>query len=142
MWKAPGDIIPLNMCTINQGHMMYDSWDIKSKEQSQKDKVFCHFGPFLLPFDPPNNPKNQILKKKKKKKMPEGIIFHFPLYILYFTTNNNHDVWFLIYQARQKEFFVVLGYFLPFNPSNNPENQNFEKMKNVHADIIIYKSVP
>ena len=74
--------------------------------------------------------------------MPEDIIFHFTLYILHFSTNNNHDVWFLIYQARQTEFFVVLGYFLPFNPSNNPENQNFEKMKNAHADIIIYKSVP
>ena len=33
--------------------------------------MFCHFGPFL-PFDLPNNPKNQkfakVEKKKKKKK--------------------------------------------------------------------------
>ena len=27
--------------------------------------------------------------------------------------------------------------FLPFYPCNNPENQNFEKMKNVSGDIII-----
>ena len=24
-------------------------------------------------------------------------------------------------------FFVILGYFLPFYPTNNPKNQNFEK---------------
>ena len=28
-----------------------------------------------------------------------------------------------------REFFVILGHFLPFDPPNNPKNQNFEKMK-------------
>ena len=32
-------------------------------------------------------------------------------------------------QAQQNESFVVLGYFLPFYPINNPKNKNFEKMK-------------
>ena len=68
--------------------------------------------------------------------MPEDIILHLC------TTNDNHVVWFLIYQARQTEFFVILGYFLSFYPSNNPENQNFEKMEKVPGDIIIYTSVP
>ena len=27
------------------------------------------------------------------------------------------------------DFFVILGHFLPFYPTNNPKNQNFEKMK-------------
>ena len=42
-------------------------------------KVFCHFGPFL-PFEPPNNPKNQNFEKKKKKKKMLGniIISHLP----------------------------------------------------------------
>ena len=41
------------------------------------------------------------------------------------------------------EFFVILAYFLPFNPPppipfpNNPENQNFEKMKKTPGDTII-----
>ena len=26
-----------------------------------------------------------------------------------------------------RQEFVILDYFLPFYPSNNPENQNFEK---------------
>ena len=38
---------------------------------------------------------------------------------------------------RQTEFFVVLGHFLPFNPHNDPKNQNFEKMKKIARDIII-----
>ena len=35
------------------------------------------------------------------------------------------------------EFFVILGHFLHFDPSNNPKNQNFEKLKKMPADIII-----
>ena len=69
--------------------------------------------------------------------MPEDII------ILHMCTkNDNHDVWSLIYQARQTGFFVILGYFLPFYPSNNPEIQNFQKMKKAPGDIIIHASVP
>ena len=34
-------------------------------------------------------------------------------------------------------FFVILGYFLPLYLPNNPENQNFEKMKKTPEDIII-----
>ena len=37
--------------------------------------------------------------------------------------------WFLRYGASQAEFFVFLDCSLPFYPSNNPENQNFKRMK-------------
>ena len=37
---------------------------------------------------------------------------------------------------RQNSFFI-LGYFLPLYLPNNPENQNFEKMKKTPEDIII-----
>ena len=49
-----------------------------------------------------------------------------------------YEVQFLRYGVRQT-FFVILGYFLPFNPpsSNNPENQNFEKMKKTSWDVIM-----
>ena len=60
--KTPGEIILLHMCTINQDHMIYGSWDIKNKGQS----FFLILGPFL-PFDPHNNPKNQYFEKIKKK---------------------------------------------------------------------------
>ena len=38
------------------------------------------------------------------------------------------DLWFLRYGAWQTEVFVILDSFLPFYPSNNLKNQNFEKM--------------
>ena len=48
-----------------------------------------------------------------------------------------YDAWFLRYRARQVEFFVILDYSLHFYPLNNPEKQNFEKMKKIPGDIII-----
>ena len=36
------------------------------------------------------------------------------------------------------EYFLILDYFLPFYPPNNPENQNFEKMKKMPGDIILH----
>ena len=38
---------------------------------------------------------------------------------------------------RKTEFFVILGHFLPFHPPNNPENQNFKKLKKIQGDLII-----
>ena len=60
--KAPGDIIILHMSTINQNHMMYDSWDIERDRQN-----FYHFGPFFallpLPATPlPTNPLKGTVK--------------------------------------------------------------------------------
>ena len=47
MKKTPGDIILLYLCTINQDHMMYGSWDIKCKEQSFF-VILDHFCPLTL----------------------------------------------------------------------------------------------
>ena len=43
---------------------------------------------------------------------------------------------------RQK--LVIMGHFLPFYtpPPKKPKKQNFEKMKKVTGDVIIYTSVP
>ena len=70
----------------------------------QRTKFIVILGHFFLPFDPPNNPKSE--KFEKIKKMAEDIII---LHLC--TTKDNHNVWFLIYQAWQTEFFVILGYF-------------------------------
>ena len=89
--------------------------------------VFCHFGPFL-PFDAPNNPK---IFWRNKKACLEILSFYIrvPQMISY-------DAWFLRYRPQQTEFLVISGYFLPFYP-NNPENQNFEKIKKTPGGIII-----
>ena len=39
-------------------------------------------------------------------------------------------------ECGQTELFVILGHFLPFDPTNNPKNQNFEKTKKKPGDII------
>ena len=45
--KTPGDIIILHMCTINDDHMMYGSWDMKPDKQNFLSfwTVFCIFTP-------------------------------------------------------------------------------------------------
>ena len=45
------------------------------------------------------------------------------------TINDNHDLWFLRYGVQQTDFFVTLGHFLSFYPTNNSKNQNSEKLK-------------
>ena len=59
MKKKLGDII-LHLCTTNDDHMMYGSWDIKRNKQ-----FFWQFGVFL-PFNPPSSPKSQNFKKMEK----------------------------------------------------------------------------
>ena len=50
--KNPGDIITLHICTINENHMMYGSWDIESNRQYFV--ILDHFLPFYPPMDPEN----------------------------------------------------------------------------------------
>ena len=47
-------------------------------------------------------------------------------------------IWYIVPQiwSAKTEFFVILDCLLPFYPSNNPKNQNFEKMKTHPGDII------
>ena len=45
MKKTPGDIIILQMSTINDNHMMYGSWDMKRDEQN-----FLSIWTIFLPF--------------------------------------------------------------------------------------------
>ena len=40
-------------------------------------------------------------------------------------------------ECNGQDFFFILDHFLPFHSPNNPENQNFEKMKKMLGGIII-----
>ena len=71
--KTPWDIILLHMCTINEDHTMYGSWDKKTQQI-----VFCHFRPFCALLHT-SHPKNQNFEKK-----PGNIILHLS------DTNDNH----------------------------------------------------
>ena len=144
MKKVFGYVIILHMCTKNHDHMMYASWNMDAT-----GIIFCHFGPFFallpqhwpwklkfektLPFDPPNNPKNQNFGKMKKM-LEDIIILHLCI------TNDNH----MMYSSWDMEcdrIFVTLGH-LSFYHNNNLKNQNFEKMKETMEITSFYTCVP
>ena len=79
--KTPGDITILHMCTINDTHVMYGSWDIESNGQT-----FLSFLTIFHPFNappPPSYLKNQNFEKTEKT--PGDIIM---LHMC--TMNDNH----------------------------------------------------
>ena len=57
MKKTPGDIIILHVCTINDNHMMYGSWDMEVDGQN-----FLSFWTIFLHFYPLTTRKIKILK--------------------------------------------------------------------------------
>ena len=77
MKETPGDII-LHMCTTNDNHMMYSSWDIECEGQN-----FLSFWTIFYIFTAPNNPKNRNFQKVKK---PPGDIIILHMCIM----NDNH----------------------------------------------------
>ena len=128
--KTLWDIIILHSCMINDNQMMYGSWDMECSRQNflSLSTVVCP----LTPNPPPSltTQKINILKKWKKAWRYYHFTHVYQKWQLY-------DVWFLRYQVQQAEFFVILDYFFPFYPLNNLKNQQFEKMKKTHGDIII-----
>ena len=101
----------------------YDVWF--PRYSVQQTDFFVILGYFLL-FYPPNNLENQNFEKTK---ITPGDIIILHMNIL----NGNHmfDSWDM--EHNRQNFFLILDQFLPFYPPflppNNPENQNFEKMK-------------
>ena len=96
----------------------YDVWFLR----------FLSFCPFTHLW----SQKIKILNQKKNKNTWR--YYHF-IYMYY--KWQSLDAWLLRYGVQQTEFYVVLGRFLFFHPSNNQESQNFVKMKKMHGDTII-----
>ena len=99
------------MCTINQDHIMYGSWDIKPKGQS-----FLSFWSIFSALNLLATPEIKILKKK-------NITWRYYHFTLMYQQWRSYDVSFLRYQVQQTKCFVILGHVLPFEPPNNPRNQ-------------------
>ena len=104
------------------------SWGIE--QNILKLVILGHF----LPFYGLKTPKNKILKNDKI-----CCRYHFTHV---YQKSQSYDVPFLRYGVREVEFFVILGHILPFyyppSPTNDLENQNFDKKwKKKPGDIII-----
>ena len=103
-------------------YMIYSPWDIE--QNILKLVILGH----LLPFHSHKNPKIKVLKNKK-------ISWKYHPFTHVYQKSQSY-VWFLRFRVRQADFFVILGHFLPCQPLDNPENQNF-KTEKTSGDIII-----
>ena len=110
----------------------YGVWFLRYNAQGTSSFVILgHF----LSFNPAHNLENQHFEKIEKKAS------RYYRFTRVYHKWKSYDVWLLRYGARQTEFYVIFCHFLPFYPTNNPKNQNFEKIKNIPADfIILHKS--
>ena len=129
--KTPGDIIVLHKCTINDNHMMYDSWDMECDRQNFLSlwTVFCLFIPLTT----------QKSKFGKNEKKPGDIII-----LQMCATNDNHDVWFQIYGATNRFFCYFRSFFtlLP-TPLTICKIKILKKWKKKHQEILFfYTCVP
>ena len=117
--KTSGDIITLHMCTINDTHIMYGSWNIKRNGQN-----LLSFWTAFCPFTPLTTQKIKILKKWKK--MPGYII------ILYKCTKNHDHMlqcsWDTMLDGCNS-YFLFWAIFCSFTPLTTEKNQNFKKLK-------------
>ena len=144
MKKNPQGIILLHMYTI-----MMIIWCMVPETRSATDRIFCHLYHFLpftslppshppCPLPPPNphphtpnNQENQNFEKMKKT-LYDIIILHMR------NKNEDHMTHGSWDAEHDTVFFVILVHFLLFYPTINLKNQNFEKMKKTHEDIILH----
>ena len=124
--KRPGDVISC-MCTINDNHMMYGSWDIECDGQN-----FLSFWTISCPFTPLTTQKIKILKKFQK--IPEDII------ILHKCTKNHdhmlHCSWYMTRDGCNF-YFSFWAFFSPFTPLTTQKIKILKKWKKIPGYIII-----
>ena len=102
--KTLGDIIILHICTINDNHMIYGSWD------TECDRQFFVILDCFLPFYPLMDPENQIFEKIKK--IPENIII-----LQMCNINENHMMYGSWDPGMMDRFFFHFGPFFAHLPS-------------------------
>ena len=89
--------------------------------------ILGHF----LPFYPSNDHENQNFEKMKTKRL-EILSFYTYMCIIH-----EDHVWFLKCKVLTDNVLSFWAIFCPFTPPDDPENQNFEKLKK-HLEISFY----
>ena len=110
MKKILGDIIILHMCTINENHMMYGSWDKECHRQNLFSfwTIFCSFTPLTT----------QKIKIKKKKQ-------HLQISSFYTSVPWMTIIWSIVTEIWSMADIIFCHF------------QKFEKMKKTPRAIII-----
>ena len=125
MKKTPGYIIILHICTINDYHMMYGSWDMERNRHN-----FLSFWT-VFALLPHWQPKNSKFWKNEKK--------HLVILSFYTCVPEMTIIWCMVPEIWSL-IDTTFCHFSPFialiPPPNNLKNQNFEKMKQPPGDII------
>ena len=133
MKKFVGDITILHMCTKNDNHMRYSSWD------TNWDRIFCHFGPFFafLTLCPPTTHKTK-LKKIMKKTSREVIILN-----LRNKKTRSYDVCLFSYRVFAQTIFCHFRPVFAFLPHYWLQKLKFGKNVKKYLDILsFYTCVP
>ena len=130
--KTPWGFIILNMSTINENHIMYESWNMEHDRQNffSSWTIFCPFTP-----PPPKNPANQNFEKMKNnnnKKKTCG--YHFTQV---YNKWQSYDIWFLDMKCTRQDFFFHLAPFFALLPPYLPEKWKCQKNEKMPGYIII-----
>ena len=96
-------------------------WCMVPDVWSKTDTICCHFGLLFALLNSCGPRKSKFWKK-------ETITWRYRFTQVYHKWQSYH-AWFLRYGVPRTELFVILNHFLLFNPTKNPENENFEKKK-------------
>ena len=110
MREASRDLIILHKCIKN----ITIIWCMLPEIWSVTDIIFCHFGSFFVLFHywPP-----KLKFGKNVKETPGDIIL-----LNMCNINEDHIMYGSCDIRHSSFFFVILGHFLPFFPTNNPKN--------------------
>ena len=124
--KPPEDIVVLQMCTINDNHIMYGSGDMECNGQN-----FLSFSTVFYSFTPLK--KLKPFEKFKKKTLGDIIIFHKS------TKNHDHMLYCSWDMVRNgcKCYFSFWAIFCIFTPLRAQKIKILKRRKKAPGDIII-----
>ena len=126
MKTTPGDIIISHMCTKNDNHMMYGSWDMKHDGHN-----FLSFWTLFCPFTPLTTWKIKILKKWKNC---QGDI----IILLTCTINDSYMMYgFWDIKRDGQNFLSFWTAFCPFTPLTTWKIKILKNWKKTPGEIII-----
>ena len=126
--KVLRDIINLHMCTINDNHMMYGSWDMEHDRQN-----FLSFWTVFCPIVPLTTRKIKILKKwKKGLQIPSFYTWVPKIMIICLTVPEIQHVPYVIF------FF---SFWAIFCPSSNPKQTQSKQTCTYHDFTHAHKKI-
>ena len=126
--KVPEDIIILQMCTINDSHMMYGFWDIECSGQN-----FLSFLTVFCPFNP--------LKPQKIKIWKNAWRYHH--FTQMYQKSWSYATLFLWYNVwRMQLLFFILGFLYPFTLLTTQKIKVLKKWKMRLGRSSLYTCVP